>query len=612
MDVRRHGRWITIVAVATMVAAACGNGTKKSTTATTAQTATSESSTTAAESSTTVAGETTTTVAAGQVAGTTSTTAKKGSTATTAKSNVITKATAAPPKVGGIAQVTTTASTAPAEPPQPGGTFTALLAAEGNGFDPSFSTGSIGGTDPLKLFAVYDALVYADGASGGVVPQTAQSMTTSDAITWNLKIRPGIKFTDNTAYDAAAVKYNWDRCANDASLACSQAPTLKTWKYDVAAGDPLTLVITLPSANGQFPRIISIGSGGLSAVASPTWLKAAGTRDAVLNQKPVGAGPFLLDQWVKDSFIAFNRNPNYWNAPKPYIDRLVFRPVTDEQQRVNSFKAGEADAIYLTNPTFVPDLQKNFPVASVASINSSIMEINVKHAPFNDANIRKAIYMAIDLDQLNKTIFGGALETPKGFFPSNLAYSDPSLQFAPYDLTKAQALVDDWIANKNGGKDLVFTWTCSNSGVTPAVAQLVQSMVQKLKHVTMNLNIESVVQNTNDIRSGNFDIVGTVITGVDPEPQFFQTVQTNGTRQQSAGYSNASVDKAIADSRAALDANARVAALKNLQSLLLQDIPDFIMYRTPTFWPNKSNITDLAFFDEGGLLSDRLWIKSHG
>jgi peptide/nickel transport system substrate-binding protein len=601
---------VAFVAVTALVAVACGNGSKKSSTATTATTAASESTTSPAESSTTVAGETTTTAAAaGQVGATTTTTAKK--TATTSKSNIVTKATAAPPKVGGIAQVTTTASTAPSEPPQAGGTFTALLAAEGNGFDPSFSTGSIGGTDPLKLFAVYDALVYADGASGGVVPQTAASMTTADAITWNLKIRPGIKFTDGTAYDAAAVKYNWDRCANDASLACSQAPTLKTWKYDVAAGDPLTLAITLPSPNGQFPRIISIGSGGLSAVASPTWLKAAGSRDNVLNQKPVGAGPFTLEQWTKDSSISFVRNPNYWNSPKPYLDRLVFKPVTDEQQRVNSFKVGEANAIYLTNPTFIPDLQKNFPIASVPSINSSIMEINVKHAPFNDPNIRKAIYMAIDLDQLNKTIFGGALETPKGFFPSNLPYSDPSLQFPGVDLTKAQALVDDWIANKNGGKDLVFTWTCSNSGVTPAVAQLVQQMVQRLKHVTMNLNVESVVQNTNDIRSGNFDIVGTVITGVDPEPQFFQTVQTNGTRQQAAGYSNPSVDKAIADSRAALDPNARIAALKNLQGLLLQDMPDYVMYRQPAFWPSQPNVRDLSFFDEGGLLSDRVWIKTH-
>ena len=59
----------------------------------------------------------------------------------------------------------------------------------------------IGGTDPLKLFAVYDGLIYADGASGTVVPQTADSMTTTDAITWKLKIKPGIKFTDDTAID---------------------------------------------------------------------------------------------------------------------------------------------------------------------------------------------------------------------------------------------------------------------------------------------------------------------------------------------------------------------------------------------------------------------------
>src|SRR5205823_11151893 len=221
---------------------------------------------------------------------------------------------APPAKVGGIVQVTTTASTAPAEPPQPGGSFTALLAAEGNGFDPSLSTGSIGGTDPLKLFAVYDGLVYADGASGSVVPQVAASMTTNDAVTWKLKIRPNIKFTDDTAYNADAVVTNWNRCRDDASLACSQAPTLKTWTYGVVSGDPLSMTIKLPSANRQFPRIISIRGGGLSAVASPAWL-AGKDRAAVLNSKPVGAGPFTLESWVKDSALTLVRNPKYWNQP---------------------------------------------------------------------------------------------------------------------------------------------------------------------------------------------------------------------------------------------------------------------------------------------------------
>lgn len=615
---QRRWRFLAVVAAIGLVAAACGGSSKKSTAQKTGDSVVTDSSTTTAvgDTSTTAVGQTTTTAAASTggstTGGTTAATTKKVTATTVKKGGAITNATAPAATVQGIAQVTTTASTAPSEPVQPGGTFTVLLGAEGNGFDPSFSTGSIGGTDPLKLFAVYDGLIYADGASGSVVPQTATQMTTTDAITWKLTIRPGIKFTDGTDYNAAAVKYNWDRCRDDASLACSQAATLKTWNYSVGS-DPLTLTIALPSANGQFPRVISIGGGGLSAIASPKWLNGKSRAD-VLNSDPVGAGPFVMriSDWQRDSQLKMSRNPNYWNSPKPYIDQLIFKPVVDDQQRANSFKAGEADAIFTSNAPIVADLQKSFPVASVPSINSSVFLFNFKRAPFNDAAARKAIDMVLDRDQINKTVYGGVLETAKGYFPSNFPYSDPSIQFAPLDVSKAQGFVDDW-RSRNGNKDLVFSWETSNSPISQQVAQLVQQQVSKLQHVTMNINIVSVVQNTNDIRASNFDLIGTVYTGVDPEPQVFQTVQTNGARGPLfTGYTNAAVDKAILDSRAAVDSAARNNALKTMQTELLKDVPILVIARSPYFYPYKSNIKDLAFFDEGGILSDRLWIKSHG
>jgi peptide/nickel transport system substrate-binding protein len=266
--------------------------------------------------------------------------------------------------------------------------------------------------------------------------------------------------------------------------------------------------------------------------------------------------------------------------------------------------------IYLSNPPLVADLQKSSPVASVPSINSYIYMFNPGHAPFNDVNIRKALLLAVDRDQINKTVLGGVLDTPVGFFPPNYPYSDPSLNFPAQDLTQAQALVDDWIAKKNNGNDLVFTISSSNSSLSVATIQLLQQQWQRIKHVTVKLNVVSTVQVTNDLRAGNFDIVGTTITGVDPEPQYFQSAQTGGARGPVyTGYSDAAVDKAIADSRAAVDPNVRNQALKNFQQALNADPPFMIAYRNPTFYGYKSSLRDLGYFDEGGILSDRFWIK---
>jgi ABC-type oligopeptide transport system substrate-binding subunit len=129
----------------------------------------------------------------------------------------------------------------------------------------------------------------------------------------------------------------------------------------------------------------------------------------------------------------------------------------------------------------------------------------------------------------------------------------------------------------------------------------------------MNLKLQSTVQNTNDIRADSFDIISTVYTGVDPEPQVFQQLQTGGARGPVyTGYSNSQIDAAITASRAATDANARNNALKDMQRAALADVPILVLYRTPYFYAYKTNIKDLQFFDEGGILSDRVWIKNHG
>jgi ABC-type transport system substrate-binding protein len=121
------------------------------------------------------------------------------------------------------------------------------------------------------------------------------------------------------------------------------------------------------------------------------------------------------------------------------------------------------------------------------------------------------------------------------------------------------------------------------------------------------------VQSTQDIKDKNFDAISTVITGPDPEPQFFGTVRTGGARAALfTGYSDSKVDKAVDDSRAATDPNARNQAIKAMQQALLDDPAFLVVYRNPYFFAAQPNVRDLATFDEGGLLSDRVWLKAQG
>src|SRR6185295_7686714 len=126
----------------------------------------------------------------------------------------------------------------------------------------------------------------------------------------------------------------------------------------------------------------------------------------------------------------------------------------DEQQRSNSFRAGEAEASY-ASATMVADLSTAGTVTSVPSINTAIFLFNMKRPPFDDVNMRRAIQLVVDRDEINQKIYNNVLDTANSYFPSNFSYSDPSLSLPKPDVAQAQKLVDDWIANKNSGKDLV-------------------------------------------------------------------------------------------------------------------------------------------------------------
>src|SRR5262249_24752351 len=133
-------------------------------------------------------------------------------------------------------------TTQPSAGVQPGGTLTYLRAADNPTMDPIGMTTNVGGYGPPAA-AIYDVLVYSDPKDGQVKPQTAVSLTSTDALVWTLQLLSNSLFTDGTPYDAAAVNFNWQRLQDPTTraLTATQANLMQT--IDVV--DPLTLRITL-------------------------------------------------------------------------------------------------------------------------------------------------------------------------------------------------------------------------------------------------------------------------------------------------------------------------------------------------------------------------------
>ena len=225
--------------------------------------------------------------------------------------------------------------------PQSGGTVTFATYQETMGLDPIVSTGG-GITGGTEMAAIFDTLTRYNTVTNKIEMRTAESVTpNADSTEWTIKIRSGIKFTDGTDYDADAVAFGILRhvsglipgipaceelraCPRNAiSSAGYMGANLKA----VQVVDKLTVKVTMSQPFTTFPAAIA-GSSGM--IPSPTAMKAAcpadktkTPRECSFNLKPVGAGPFVIEQFAPKESITLKKNPNYWNGPV-YLDGLKF------------------------------------------------------------------------------------------------------------------------------------------------------------------------------------------------------------------------------------------------------------------------------------------------
>jgi peptide/nickel transport system substrate-binding protein len=228
-----------------------------------------------------------------------------------------------------------------------------------------------------------------------VQPKLAVSWSHSDDFkTWTFKLRSGVKFQDGTPFNAAAVKANFDR-QKDPANKCSCAFYIANIT-SVETPDDLTVVYNLTAPSPNFAAIATLASSN-NVVQSPTAWKTKGDD---YNRNPVGTGPYMLKSWVAGDRLVLERNPDYWDKGRVFLDRIVLKPLPDAQSRFASLQSGEADVIYEDeNDSDNIKKAQNDPKLKVLTYTGSgaaVDAFNTKVEPFDDIRVRQALVMAID------------------------------------------------------------------------------------------------------------------------------------------------------------------------------------------------------------------------
>ncbi|MFC8361294.1 ABC transporter substrate-binding protein [Streptomyces griseorubiginosus] len=287
--------------------------------------------------------------------------------------------------------------------------------------------------------APYDTLIHY-GSDGRLEPWLATSWKFTDPKTLELKLREGVKFTDGTAFDADAVKANFQFAIDNKSGASDQEFLQNIGGMDVV--DATTVNLHLKEPNPALPYDFSQFSGNM---VSPKAL----TSPKSLDTAPVGTGPYVLDKTATRTGLSyvFKRNPDYWAKDKKAFpfDKVTYTIATDPTAATNAAKAGQTDTLLLNPGDEVPAFKT---VTSAAGSNSGFTGVWVDITGSNqkalaDVRVRQAMNYAIDAKKIADTVYSGAA-TPVSAVPvvkGDPGYSDKLASAYTYDVAKAKSLL---------------------------------------------------------------------------------------------------------------------------------------------------------------------------
>lgn len=336
-------------------------------------------------------------------------------------------------------------------------TMTGAQAAPGDGPDERLVIAWQGGATTLDPIArvetttfswqrhIFDTITLAD-RKGGVGPRIATAWKNIDPKTWRLTLRSDVKFQDGTAMTADDVgKSIMDAKENPKSQIKQFVSGVSGYKVV----DPQTIDVTFASPDPIFPQHLS------SVPVMPEALIAKQGREDFLKH-PVGTGPYQFESWLTEDHLDVKAWDGFW-GDKPEFKFVRLESIPNDATRLAALLSGQIQVAEKIGPqdfervknsgqthlVMVPGFRSIYLAMDAwRETGSPGMPAGQKN-PFLDPRVRKAVYLAINVDLIRKKIFNGAVTPATQFIPPNIEGHDDSLKRFDYDVDAAKKLLAD-------------------------------------------------------------------------------------------------------------------------------------------------------------------------
>ncbi|MGZ9718914.1 ABC transporter substrate-binding protein [Rhizobium miluonense] len=432
-----------------------------------------------------------------------------------------------------LAMIGTAANAASdATKPVDGGVLNVGLGTDASIIDPSITGNSI---TALITRNIVDSLV-GQAEDNKFTPWLAESWDINgDNTVYTFHLRQGVTFSDGTPFDAAAVKYNFDRIL-DPKTTSSYAKSLLGPIDKIEAPDARTVIIRYRQSFAPLLQGLSLPYLGIQ---SPTYLqKAQSTTNTV-----IGSGPYVLDNFTKGSGSKLSRRADYNWGPgyaahkgPAHFDQIVFKYLPEASVRLGALASGQLQAIDAVPPANYRSVQGNGKLQVVTrenpGVNSSYF-LNTSKGPFQDLKVRQAFQSAVNGPAAVKAAFFGTLKPADNILgPSTLYYDHDISSLWGFDLAKANRLLDeagwsqkdaDGVRKKDGGR-LTLHYVYDSTSLAATEVTLAQAVQYQVRQAGFDLQLDPVDSGGLTARTNANDYDLTSFYYVRAEPDILRTV----------------------------------------------------------------------------------------
>ena len=304
---------------------------------------------------------------------------------------------------------------------------------------------------PLNVFDRLFETRPGDGTSVIVKSLVTDYSVSEDGLTYDFTLREGVVFSNGSALTASDVQFSFERLLRIAKdnteipLEILGGEAVMNGTAESLEGfvikDDTHFSITLAAPNAGFPAELS--SPAASIVDAETMSSGFGK----VPSETIGSGPYIVTEWVSNDHFTLVYNEKYW-GPEPSVKKLVVRVIADPTTLDLMFQNGELDIIDLQNldSALVEGTYKTKPadrIVSTPKIGETYLLMNENNRYLGDVRVRRAIGMAIDVDQIIQGIFMGNAQRENGIIPKGIWAHNDAMQGIPYDSDGARALLKE-------------------------------------------------------------------------------------------------------------------------------------------------------------------------